>query len=101
MPFFLHQVSYTPEALAKLIANPQDRFEAVRGPIEKLGGKIEIDPTRAARDRGADRARKADADVLSVQHAESGLAQWLGDCELIHLLVVALLQVDDLALGGA
>jgi uncharacterized protein with GYD domain len=40
MPFFLHQVSYTPEALAKLIANPQDRFEAVRAPIEKLGGKI-------------------------------------------------------------
>lgn len=40
MPFFLHQVSYTSEALARLIANPQDRFEAVRGPIEKLGGKI-------------------------------------------------------------
>jgi uncharacterized protein with GYD domain len=40
MPFFLHQVSYTPEALARLIANPQDRFEAVRAPIEKLGGKI-------------------------------------------------------------
>jgi uncharacterized protein with GYD domain len=40
MPYFLHQVSYTPEALARLIANPQDRIEAVRGPIEKLGGKI-------------------------------------------------------------
>jgi uncharacterized protein with GYD domain len=40
MPYFLHQVSYTPEALARLIANPQDRTEAVRGPIEKLGGKI-------------------------------------------------------------
>jgi uncharacterized protein with GYD domain len=40
MPFYLHQVSYTPEALANLIANPQDRFEAVRGPVEKLGGKI-------------------------------------------------------------
>src|ERR1700757_290585 len=40
MPFFLHQVSYTPDALARLIANPHDRFEAVRGPIEKLGGKI-------------------------------------------------------------
>ncbi len=40
MPLFLHQVSYTPEALARLIANPQDRTEAVRGPIEKLGGKI-------------------------------------------------------------
>ena len=41
MPRFLHQVSYTPEAMARLIANPQDRFEAVRGPVEKLGGKIE------------------------------------------------------------
>jgi uncharacterized protein with GYD domain len=40
MPYFLHQVSYTPEALARLIANPQDRVEAVRAPIEKLGGKI-------------------------------------------------------------
>jgi len=40
MPLFLHQVSYTPEALARLIANPQDRTAAVRGPIEKLGGKI-------------------------------------------------------------
>jgi len=41
MPRFLHQVSYTSEAMARLIANPHDRFEAVRGPIEKLGGKIE------------------------------------------------------------
>jgi len=40
MPFYLHQVDYTPDSLAKLIANPQDRFEAVRAPIEKLGGKI-------------------------------------------------------------
>ena len=41
MPRFLHQVSYTSEAMAQLIANPQDRFEAVRAPIEKLGGKVE------------------------------------------------------------
>src|SRR2546425_8977430 len=40
MPFFLHQVSYTPEALARLIANPQDRFDAVRAPIDKLGGRV-------------------------------------------------------------
>src|SRR3974390_3701497 len=40
MPFFLHQVSYNAEAMARLIANPQDRVEVVRGPIEKLGGKI-------------------------------------------------------------
>ncbi len=41
MPYFLHQVSYTPEAIARLIANPQDRFDAVRAPIEKLGGKVQ------------------------------------------------------------
>ena len=36
-----------------------------------------------------------------VQHAIGRLAQGLGDRELIHLLVIALLQVDDLALGRA
>jgi uncharacterized protein with GYD domain len=41
MPRFLHQVSYTSEAMSRLISNAHDRFEAVRGPIEKLGGKIE------------------------------------------------------------
>ena len=40
MPFYLHQIGYTPEALARLIGSPQDHFEAIRGPIEKLGGKI-------------------------------------------------------------
>jgi len=40
MPFYLHQVSYNQEALARLIANPQDRFDVVRLPIEKLGGKV-------------------------------------------------------------
>ena len=34
-----------------------------------------------------------------MQHAERRLAQRLGDGELVHLLVVALLQVDDLAFG--
>jgi uncharacterized protein with GYD domain len=33
-------VSYTPEAWARLVAHPQDRIEAVRAPIEKLGGRI-------------------------------------------------------------
>ena len=36
-----------------------------------------------------------------MQHAERRLAERLGDRELIHLLVVALLQIDDLALGRA
>ena len=68
---------------------------------EQLGGQIEIDAARAARHRGADRAREADADIGGVQHAERGLAERLGDRELVHLLIVALLQVDDLALGRA
>jgi uncharacterized protein with GYD domain len=40
MSFFCHQVSYTKEAWARLMQNPQDRLEAVRAPVEKLGGKI-------------------------------------------------------------
>ena len=68
---------------------------------EKFCGQIEIDAARTARHRGADRARKTDADVGGVQHAERRLAQRLGDGELIHLFIVALLQVDDLALGRA
>lgn len=40
MPNYLLQASYTPEAWARLVANPQDRIEAVRAPIEKLGGRI-------------------------------------------------------------
>ena len=40
MPHFCHQVSYTKEAWARLMANPQDRLEIVRAPIEKLGGKL-------------------------------------------------------------
>ncbi len=68
---------------------------------EQLGRQIEIDAARTARDRGADGARQADADIRRMQHAERRLAQRLGDRELVHLLVVALLQVDDLALGRA
>jgi uncharacterized protein with GYD domain len=40
MPYFCHQVSYTKEAWARLVAHPQDRLEIVRAPIEKLGGKL-------------------------------------------------------------
>lgn len=40
MPFYCHQVSYTKEAWARLIADPQDRLDIVRLPIEKLGGKL-------------------------------------------------------------
>ena len=68
---------------------------------EQLRGKVEVHAAGAPGHRRADRARDADADVLGVQHAERRLAQRLGDRELVHLLVVALRQVDDLALGRA
>ncbi len=41
MPRFLQQVAYTPEGWQALIKNPQNRIDAVRPAIEKLGGKIE------------------------------------------------------------
>ena len=41
MPHYLQQVAYSTEGWEALVANPQNRIEAVRPAIEKLGGKIE------------------------------------------------------------
>jgi hypothetical protein len=54
-----------------------------------------------AGDGGADGARDADADIVGMQHAIRRLGNRPGDRELVHLLVVALLQVHDLALARA
>ncbi len=40
MPSYLVQVSYSSEALAALIANPQDRSEVVKKVVKKMGGKV-------------------------------------------------------------
>ena len=41
MPTYMLQASYTSEAWATLVKKPQNRLEAIRGSIEKLGGSIE------------------------------------------------------------
>jgi uncharacterized protein with GYD domain len=41
MPRYLQQITYTQEAWQALIKNPQNRIDAVRPAVEKLGGKIE------------------------------------------------------------
>jgi len=41
MSFFCHQVSYTTDARNRLLHDPLDRFEAIRTPIENLGGKLQ------------------------------------------------------------
>jgi uncharacterized protein with GYD domain len=40
MPSYLIQIAYTPAALAALTKKPQNRAEAVRKAIEKLGGSM-------------------------------------------------------------
>jgi uncharacterized protein with GYD domain len=40
MPLYLTQVAYTTEAWNALVKNPQNRLEAMRPVIEKMGGKI-------------------------------------------------------------
>ena len=40
MAFYLLQVGYTPESWASMVKKPQDRIEAVRPAVEKLGGKV-------------------------------------------------------------
>ena len=41
MAHYLLQVAYTPQAWAGLIKNPQDRVQALKPVLEKMGGKIE------------------------------------------------------------
>jgi uncharacterized protein with GYD domain len=40
MPLFMHQVGYSTEGWNAIISQPQDRIEAVRSAVEKLGGKV-------------------------------------------------------------
>ena len=40
MPSYLVQTSYTSEAMAALIKNPQNRTEVIRKSVETLGGKL-------------------------------------------------------------
>jgi uncharacterized protein with GYD domain len=40
MPLYLTTFSYTPEAWARLVENPEDRREAARTYIESVGGKL-------------------------------------------------------------
>jgi uncharacterized protein with GYD domain len=41
MAHYLFQVSYTSEAWAAQVSNPQNRVEAIRPVIERLGGHLE------------------------------------------------------------
>lgn len=40
MALYMYQISYTSEAVASLIREPQDRVEAVRPMIEAMGGNV-------------------------------------------------------------
>ena len=41
MAFYLMRFSYTPETWSKLIQNPEDRRDAARAYIEKVGGSLQ------------------------------------------------------------
>ena len=40
MPHYLIQAAYTSEAWAAMVKKPQDRMEAIRPVVDRLGGKI-------------------------------------------------------------
>jgi uncharacterized protein with GYD domain len=40
MPHYMIQVTYTPEAWAKLSKNPENRAETIKALVEKLGGRL-------------------------------------------------------------
>jgi len=41
MAYYMVQASYTPDALAAMVKNPQDRSAAIEPAIRKLGGRME------------------------------------------------------------
>ena len=41
MAYYLLQVAYTPEAWANMVRSPQNRVDAIRPVVERLGGRIE------------------------------------------------------------
>jgi uncharacterized protein with GYD domain len=41
MPQYLMEIAYTPDAMAALVKTPQDRRNAVKPAIEKLGGTLD------------------------------------------------------------
>lgn len=41
MAYYLLQVAYTPQAWAAQIKNPQDRVQALKPMLDKMGGKID------------------------------------------------------------
>jgi len=40
MPLYLSQVAYNEEGWQALVSNPQNRLEAIRPVVDKLGGRI-------------------------------------------------------------
>ncbi|HUL33785.1 MAG TPA: GYD domain-containing protein [Candidatus Eisenbacteria bacterium] len=40
MSHYCHQVSYTTDARKRLLSDPGDRYQAIRAPIEELGGHL-------------------------------------------------------------
>ena len=68
---------------------------------EQFCGQIKIDAARTAGHSRANGARHSNTDVFRMQDAIGRLAQGLGDGQLVHLLIVALLKIDNFTLGRA
>ena len=68
---------------------------------EHRGRDVEVDAAGTAGHRGADRTGDAAADVLGARYPVGRLGEHLGRRQLVHLLVVAALEVDEMPLAGA
>ena len=64
-----------------------------------FGRQIEVDATRPPRHRRMDCARDSNADIFGLADAERRLGVGLRRVHLIEFFVVALLEIDDLAVA--
>jgi hypothetical protein len=83
----------------EIVASLSEEEKPIDNPkATKKAWQVKIHPARPTGTSRANGSGDADADILRMQHTTGGLAERLGDGELIHLFVVALLKVDNFAL---
>ena len=87
------RVDHAPQRLRRLLG--------VEHLAEDGGRDVEVDAAGTAGRRGADRPGDTAADVLGARYSVGRLGEEPGGGQLVHLLVVAPLQVDEVALAGA
>lgn len=88
MPIYMSQFSYTNEAVASLIKEPEDRSAAFREQVEQLGGRVIVFYYRVDKYDGVTIYEVPDSVAVSTLISASRAAGHLKEIEVIELHTV-------------